>query len=107
MGGGRTGKPLTRLEKKQRRALEQKLRQQVTSKKREETRKTFVGFIDENILRRAESEVKNQKAITPYTLASRMNIPLSLAKKILRHLADKGVIRLVDKSRRLAIYTPT
>jgi len=105
MGGGRTGKPLSSLEKRQRKALEQRLRQQLRARKKEEARKVALGTIDEGLIRRAQHEVRGQKAITPYMLSSRMGIPMSLAKKVLRVLADRGVIKLVDKSRRLAIYT--
>jgi len=105
MGGGRTGKPLSSLERRQRRALEQRLRQQLRAKKKEEVKKVALGTIDEGLIRRAQHEVKGQKVITPYILSSRMGIPMSLAKKVLKVLADRGAIKLVDKSRRLAIYT--
>lgn len=51
-------------------------------------------------------DLKRVRCITPYVVATRYNIKISTAKKLLRELAEKGVIRLVDKNRRVAIYVP-
>lgn len=49
-------------------------------------------------------EVKKMKAITPYTVASRFNLRLSVARDMLDELAQRGVIEYVSGSKNLKIY---
>ena len=51
-------------------------------------------------------DVKKMKCITPYLVASKYGIKISLAKKVLRELAERNVIKLVDRNRRVDIYVP-
>ena len=51
-------------------------------------------------------EIKRIKVLTPYTVASRFNIRLSVARDFLEQLEEKGVIRFVSRSRTVKIYTP-
>jgi len=51
-------------------------------------------------------EIKKMKALTPFTVASRFNLRISVAKDLLEQLEQKGVIRFVSRSRNLKIYTP-
>jgi small subunit ribosomal protein S25e len=52
-------------------------------------------------------EIKKMKALTPYTVATRFNLRLSVAKDLLDDLAQRGVIQYVSGSRSLKIYKPT
>ena len=52
------------------------------------------------------SEVKKMKAVTPYTVASRFNLRLSVARDMLNELAQRGVIEYVSGSNNLKIYKP-
>jgi small subunit ribosomal protein S25e len=52
------------------------------------------------------SEVKKMKAITPYTIASRFNLRLSVARDMLDELAQRGAIEYVSGSKYLKIYKP-
>ena len=51
-------------------------------------------------------EIKKMKALTPYTVATRFNIRLSVAKDFLDELAQRGVIQYVSGNRGLKIYKP-
>ncbi len=50
------------------------------------------------------SELKKMKVITPYAVASRFNLRLSIAKDLLERLNDAGLIELVSKGRNVQIY---
>ncbi|NIW11392.1 MAG: hypothetical protein GWN33_13195 [Gammaproteobacteria bacterium] len=46
------------------------------------------------------------KTLTPFAVASRFNLRLSVAKDLLEELEHKGVIQFVSRSRNLKIYMP-
>ena len=52
------------------------------------------------------SEIKKLKVLTPYGVASRFALRMSVAKDILQELEQKGVIQYVSGSRNLKIYKP-
>jgi small subunit ribosomal protein S25e len=52
------------------------------------------------------AEIKRLKVLTPYTVASRFNIRLSIARDFLEQLEERGIIKFVSRSRHLKIYTP-
>ena len=52
------------------------------------------------------SEVSKMKYVTPYLLSSRVGIKMSRARAVLRELAARGVLKVVDKNRRVPIYVP-
>jgi len=52
------------------------------------------------------NEIKKMKTLTPFAVASRFNLRISVAKDLLEELEQKGVIRFVSRSRNLKIYTP-
>ena len=49
-------------------------------------------------------EVKKLKVLTPYVVASRFNVRLSVAKDFLEELEKKGVIHLISRSRNVRVY---
>lgn len=51
-------------------------------------------------------ELQKMKVITPYTLASKFNLRMSIARELLRTLERKGVVQFVSKSQNLRIYKP-
>jgi len=51
-------------------------------------------------------EIKKMKALTPFTVASRFNLRLSIARDMLDELAQKGIIEYVSGSKNLKIYKP-
>ncbi len=59
-----------------------------------------------SLMKRAEGAVKDVDVVTPYTLASALNIRLSLARKVMRQLASEGKIKVIDKSKSLIVAIP-
>ncbi len=51
-------------------------------------------------------EIKKMKALTPFAVASRFNIRLSVARDMLDELAQRGVIEYVSGSKNIKIYKP-
>jgi small subunit ribosomal protein S25e len=52
------------------------------------------------------NELKKMNVLTPYSVASRFNVRLSVAKNFLKELENKGMIEFISKSRNLKIYKP-
>jgi small subunit ribosomal protein S25e len=52
------------------------------------------------------SELKKLKVLTPYTVASRFDLRLSVARGVLKELQQKGIIQFVSGSRNTKIYRP-
>lgn len=105
MGGGKGGKPISTIEKRQRRQLEQQIKQQVKEVKQREKRVQVSVEVGESLVNTAAKEVSGLGVVTPYTLASKLGVNVSLAKKLIRVLVDQGKLKLVDRSRRLIIAT--
>ncbi len=51
-------------------------------------------------------EVKKMKAVTPYAIASRFNLRLSVARDVLEELTRRGVLDYVSGNKNLKIYKP-
>jgi small subunit ribosomal protein S25e len=51
-------------------------------------------------------DVKKMKAVTPYAVASRFNLRLSVAKDMLNQLAHRGILEYVSGSKNIRIYKP-
>jgi len=52
------------------------------------------------------SEIKKMKALTPFAVASRFNLRLSVARDMLDELAQRGIIEYVSGNKNLKIYKP-
>jgi len=50
------------------------------------------------------NELKEAKAVTPYTLASKYNLRMSVAKRILRELVKQGIVQPITGNSRLRVY---
>ncbi|UCE43908.1 MAG: 40S ribosomal protein S25 [Candidatus Bathyarchaeota archaeon] len=50
------------------------------------------------------SQIKKMKAITPYAVASRLDIRMSVAKDLLQQLERKGKIEFISGSKNIKIY---
>ncbi|MGQ9460857.1 MAG: hypothetical protein ACUVRA_06475 [Candidatus Bathyarchaeaceae archaeon] len=51
-------------------------------------------------------ELKKLKALTPYTVATRFDLRLSVAKDFLEDLERRGIVEYVSGSKNLKIYKP-
>ena len=50
------------------------------------------------------TELKKMRALTPYTVASRLNIRISAAKDFLEQLEERGIIQMVSGNHNIKIY---
>jgi len=103
--GGRKRPTISQLEKRARKAERAALREKVKEKKAKQMTKfsSALGPVEltpEQVLK----EIRNMPCVTPYMLASKFDIKISKAKAILRELEAHGLIKAVDKSRRVSIY---
>jgi len=57
---------------------------------------------DENVIK----EIKRMKILTPYTVASRFDLRLSVAKDFLEELHQQGIVAYVSGGRNIKIYRP-
>ncbi|KYH42604.1 MAG: 30S ribosomal protein S25 [Candidatus Bathyarchaeota archaeon B63] len=110
MGGGKKRRTLTQMEKAQR----AKQREERRSKAKKERRASMLAESkaariippdpgDERII----SQLRSMKVITPYTVASRFNLVLSVAKDFLEECHRRGIITYVSGGRNLRIYKPS
>ena len=53
-----------------------------------------------------EKETLKMNYVTPYLIATKYNIRVSLAKSILKNLSDKGIIKKVSSNKRAILYAP-
>ncbi len=99
VGGGKPKKPISARDKRRKAAPQ-------PAKKKKEERYIAYHDLSESLTRRASKAVESMDLITPYTLATTLNIKLSLARRVLRLLAENGVVKVIDKSRALIIAVP-
>jgi len=71
-----------------------------------ETRTRLEVEVPEGLYQRIKREVAREKFITPYMLAERYNMTITLAKRVLRRLVKEGVLRVYAYNRRAPIYVP-
>lgn len=99
--GGKKRPTISQLEKKLRRERIEK------EKARKEKIKGEVRIGSVNIsINEVMREVVKTSYVTPYQLASKSGIKISVARKVLKELEEKGLLKLIDKNRRIAIYVP-
>ncbi len=69
-------------------------------------REKFVGGVDLPPLDAKDTlgALKGMKAITPTAVATRFNLKISVAKRMLTTLEEKGVIEFVTRSSNLKVY---
>lgn len=96
--GGVTKKPISAMEKAQRR------RERGAEERKVEKRQySYVSSIsEEDVIK----EIKKARVITPLSVSERFELKLSRSRQILRRLCEKGVIKLLCKNRELEVYVP-
>ncbi|MEM2102447.1 MAG: 30S ribosomal protein S25e [Candidatus Bathyarchaeia archaeon] len=102
MGGGKKKQTLSQIEKAQEKKPEKKKETKSAGSGAEKKAPAVVlpDLKSEKII----EEVKKLRVLTPYTVASRFNLRLSVAKDFLEELEKKGAIRMVSRSRNVSIY---
>jgi len=110
MGGGKKKRTLTQMTKAQR--AQQREAKRSGSKKERRSLSTIESKAmrimppdprDKKVI----NQLKSMKVITPYTVASRFNLILSVAKDFLEELHQQGIITYVSGGRNLKIYKPS
>ncbi|MGB9785437.1 MAG: 30S ribosomal protein S25e [Fervidicoccaceae archaeon] len=59
-----------------------------------------------DLLKRAEREVKGMDYITPFSLAQKLSVSISTARKILKMLEESKAVEIVSRNRRSPVYAP-
>lgn len=107
--GGTKKKTITQMEK------QQKLKEKKEKGERERKRREEKAERDRSARMLAASkqqveeivrEAVSAGCVTPFMVASKLNVKLSVAKLLLRDVEGRGLIRLVAKSPRTLIYAP-
>lgn len=52
-------------------------------------------------------QLKKMKVLTPYTVATRLDLRLSVARSLLKELEKQGAVEFVSGSKNLKIYRPS
>ena len=99
--GTKGGKPLSALEKRQKRAA--KKEEVKKAVKKEERKETRISAIDESLCRKVLEDINNSGYTTLFTIAQKFGIKISLAKKIIKELINRNEIALLAKNRRVMI----
>ena len=108
MGGGKKKPTLTQLAKAQSRQKETKRVKSERERRSSRIESKATRIIppdprDKNVIKQLQS----MKVITPYTVASRFNLLLSVAKDFLEDLHRQGIITYISGGRNLKIYKPS
>ena len=102
MGGGKKKLTFAQMEKAQEKKPEKK--RETKSSGSSSERKIPDIVMPDATSGKIVDEVKKLKVLTPYMIASRFNVRLSVAKDFLEELEKKGAIRLVSRSRNVRVY---
>lgn len=101
MGGGKKRLTVRQMEKRQTRGPAKK----ESKSTRRATEKKAVEIAPPNLKsEKVTAELKRMRAITPYAIATRFDIRLSVARDLLRELERRGSIEYVSGSKNLKIY---
>lgn len=101
--GGKKRLTLKQMERMQARRQEGK---ESTPKRSYE--KKAAGIVSPNYRsQKVISELKKMKVLTPYTVASRFDLRLGVAKGFLKELEKRGVVEYISGGANLKIYKPS
>ncbi|MEL9929391.1 MAG: 30S ribosomal protein S25e [Sulfolobales archaeon] len=103
--GTKGKKPISAMEKRQKKTMETAKKEKEKPSKKEESRKG-ASVLNEEIIERAKKEIKDLKVITPYTIKEKMGVSYSIARQLLRYMESENIIRLYSANRRIKIYVP-
>jgi len=101
MGGGKKKQSLSQIERSQGKKPEKKKE----TKSSGPAEKKAPGVIIPDLKsEKIVEDVKKLRILTPFSVASRFNLRLSVAKDFLDELEKKGAIQLVSRSRNVKVY---
>lgn len=102
MGGGKTKKPLSVMDKEARKKVKEEKERIKKTKEEKPTKKVSLGLSDQ-LLERASKVLTESKIVTPSSLASSLGVKVSLARAIIRELIRSGNANIVSKYRGLIL----
>jgi len=97
--GGKKKISLSQMEKLQRRQREQQRKTRLSGKE-----KKTVNVIAPEAKEDLINELKKMRVITPYGVASKLDLRISVAKDFLEELEKKGIVKFISRSRKTKIY---
>jgi small subunit ribosomal protein S25e len=104
--GGKKKLSLSQIERRQKpKDKEKKAKQKSTSGKPIEKKEGGISPLDPKN-EKVTNTVKKMKVITPYIIASKFNLRISLAKDFIEELERRKIIEYVSGSKSLKIYRP-
>jgi len=100
--GGKKKTSLKKIEQMQKRKDQEKGKKKKKEIKEKKTKRGVVeiDFKNGTFL----GEIDKIKVLTPYTVASRLNLRISSAKNLLKQLESNDTVKLVSGNHRLKIY---
>ena len=98
--GGKKKLSLSQMEKLQRRQREQQRKVRLAGKEKK-TANVLLPEIKDDLI----NELKKMRVITPYGVASKLDLRISVAKDFLEELERKGIVKFVSRSRKIKVYT--
>jgi small subunit ribosomal protein S25e len=110
MGGGKKKKSITQMAKSQEleeRKSQQKGKSSGTGGSSSTAEKRLLGITVPNPKdKKIEKELQGMKVLTPYSVASRLNLRLSVARDFLEELQREGLVAFVSSGKGTRIYKP-
>lgn len=98
MGGGKTKKPISVMDKEARKKSKELTKK--PTKEEKAVKKTSVELeLSEQLIKRATKVVSESKIVTPSSLASSLGIKVSLARAIIKELIKSEKASLISKHR--------
>ena len=100
--GGRKKLSLTQMERLQarrQREQERRVRSQSVMSERK-TSSVLMPEINDDLI----DEIRKMRVVTPFAVASRFDLRISVAKDLLEELERKKIVELVSRSRKTKIY---
>jgi len=102
MGGGKKKLTLASIERSQEKKPEKKKESKSGGQAERKVPDVFMPDATGKLV----DEMKKLKVLTPYSVATRYNLRLSVAKDFLEELEKKGEVQLVSRSRNDRVYKP-
>ena len=96
--GGKKKLSLSQMEKLQ--ARRERERRAALAAREKKSSSIFMPEVNDEVL----NELKKMKVLTPYNVASRFDLRVSVAKDFLEELHKKGLIEFVSKGRKIKVY---
>ena len=105
MMGGSKKESISQMEKQQKLQAQKKSGKQKKAPRRKTLEETIKGVDIPHVpIKDLSNDLQKMKAITPYSLAMKYSIKLSLAKGWLKQLDQKGTIQKIAGNSSLKIY---